>query len=102
MKRANGGGSATLNRFVYETGDGEKAPPLVSKVTDVKIKRGQKVRLETPGGGGFGAPAARDPERVARDVRLGYISRSAAENDYKVVLKPDGTVDADATLSARA
>jgi N-methylhydantoinase B len=98
----NGGGPAMLNRFVYETDDGEATPPLVSKVTDVKIRRGQKVRLETPGGGGFGDPATRDPERVARDVRFGYISRGAAGNDYKVVLKPDGSVDADATASARA
>ena len=72
----NGGGPAALNRFVYETDQGEKTPPLVSKVTDIKIRRGQKVRLETPGGGGFGDPATREPERVVRDVRLGYISRA--------------------------
>jgi N-methylhydantoinase B len=98
----NGGGPAMLNRFVYETDSGEATPPLISKVTDVKIRRGQKVRLETPGGGGFGDPATRDPERVARDVRFGYISRDAAENDYKVVLSQEGAVDAAATLSARA
>jgi N-methylhydantoinase B len=98
----NGGGPAMLNRFIYETDSGEATPPLISKVTDVKIRRGQKVRLETPGGGGFGDPATRDPERVARDVRFGYISRDAAENDYKVVLSQEGAVDAAATLSARA
>jgi N-methylhydantoinase B len=98
----NGGGPAMLNRFVYETDGGEATPPLISKVTDVKIRRGQKVRLETPGGGGFGDPATRDPERVARDVRFGYISPGAAVSDYKVVLKSDGSVDAAATLSARA
>ena len=57
----NGGGPAALNRFVYETDAGEATPPLVSKITDIKIRRGQKVRLETPGGGGFGDPAAREP-----------------------------------------
>jgi N-methylhydantoinase B len=80
---ANGGGTAMLNRFVYETDNGEATPPLVSKVTDVKIRRGQKVRLETPGGGGFGDPRERDPERIERDVRLGYVTREAAERDYK-------------------
>jgi N-methylhydantoinase B len=80
---ANGGGPASLNRFIYETDTGEQTPPLVSKVTDVKIRRGQKVRLETPGGGGFGDPRARDPERVARDVRLGYVTPEAARRDYK-------------------
>ena len=76
---ANGGGTAALNRFIYETDSGEKTPPLVSKVTDVKIRRGQKVRLETPGGGGFGNPAERDPAKIARDVRLGYVTAEAAQ-----------------------
>ena len=98
----NGGKSAALNRFVYETDDGEVAPPFVSKVTDVKIRRGQKVRLETPGGGGFGDPATRDVARVARDVRLGYVSREAALREYKVALRADGSLDAEATERARA
>jgi N-methylhydantoinase B len=97
----NGGGSAVLNRFVYETDSGEATPPLVSKVTDIKIRRGQKVRLETPGGGGFGDPATRDPERVARDVRLGYVSRLAALDSYKAVLRDDGSPDTDATAKVR-
>jgi N-methylhydantoinase B len=97
----NGGKSAALNRFVYETDSGETTPPLVSKVTDIKIRRGQKVRLETPGGGGFGDPAAREPERVARDVRLGYVSRRVAIEDYKVVLRDDLSLDAEATAAAR-
>ena len=97
----NGGGPAALNRFVYDTDNGEATPPMVTKITDVRIKRGQKVRLETPGGGGFGDPAAREPERVARDVRLGYVSREAARRDYQVALREDGTLDADATLKMR-
>jgi N-methylhydantoinase B len=32
------------------------------------------VRLETPGGGGWGAPTARDPEAVSRDLALGYVT----------------------------
>ena len=81
---------------------GERIPALVSKITDVRIKPGQKVRLETPGGGGFGDPAARDPARVARDVRLGYVSPEAARRDYKVELTRDGAVDDAATASLRA
>ncbi|HKA78594.1 MAG TPA: hydantoinase B/oxoprolinase family protein [Xanthobacteraceae bacterium] len=97
----NGGKVAALNRFVYETDNGEATPALVSKVTDVRIRRGQKVRLETPGGGGFGDPLAREPERVVRDVRLGYVSRQAAVDDYKVVLRDDLSLDAEATTAAR-
>jgi N-methylhydantoinase B len=98
----NGGKAAALNRFIYETDRGEATPPLVSKITDVKIRPGQKVRLETPGGGGFGEPATREPERVVRDVKLGYVSRDSARRDYKVVLRADGSLDADATAQARA
>ena len=98
----NGGESAALNRFVYGTDNGEAVPPLVSKVTDIKIRQGQRVRLETPGGGGFGDPTTRDPVRVARDVRLGYVSRGAAMESYKVTLRDDGSVDTDATTKARS
>ena len=98
----NGGRSAALNRFVYETDAGEATPPLVSKITDIAIRQGQKVRLETPGGGGFGDPAAREPERVVRDVRLDYVSRAAARRDYKVVLRDDGAVDEEGTAAERA
>jgi N-methylhydantoinase B len=98
----NGGGAAALNRFIYETDGGAATPPLVSKITDVKIRQGHKVRLETPGGGGFGDPLARDPDRVARDVRLGYVSHEAARRDYKVVLAGDGSLDAQATARVRA
>jgi N-methylhydantoinase B len=97
----NGGGKAALNRFIYETDGGEASPPLVSKVTDIKIRQGKRVRLETPGGGGFGDAAKRDPARVARDVRLGYVSREMALAQYKVALRADGSVDADATAKAR-
>ena len=97
----NGGGSAALNRFVYQTDAGECTPPLVSKVTDVRIKRGQRIRLETPGGGGFGDPLAREPARVARDVQLGYVSHAAAHRDYGVALAQDGSVDQSATATLR-
>jgi N-methylhydantoinase B len=78
----NGGGPAALNRFFHETNEGERQPPLVSKVTDVLITRGQRVRLETPGGGGFGDPRRRDPARIARDLAMGYVSPAAARRDY--------------------
>jgi N-methylhydantoinase B len=77
-----GGGDAALNRFSYEQTDGEKTPPMASKMVGIKLKRGQKVRLETPGGGGYGDPAERDRAAIERDVALGFVSEEAAERDY--------------------
>jgi N-methylhydantoinase B len=97
----NGGGSAALNRFIYQDDRGEQTPPLVSKVTDIRIVAGQHVRLETPGGGGFGDPMTRDPVRVGRDVNLGYVTKAAARSDYGVVIGENGAVDAAATAALR-
>ncbi|MBK3399637.1 hydantoinase B/oxoprolinase family protein [Methylobacterium ajmalii] len=77
-----GGQSAALNRFGWQTQDGWASPPMVSKVTDVRIKAGERVRLETPGGGGFGHPAERNRDALQRDLRLGYVSPEAAARDY--------------------
>jgi N-methylhydantoinase B len=98
----NGGKSAALNRFIYQSASGEHAPPLVSKVTDIRVDAGRKVRLETPGGGGFGNPSTRDPVRVARDVNLGYVTPAAARKDYGVVIGEDGTLDTAATAALRS
>jgi N-methylhydantoinase B len=98
----NGGGSAALNRFVYQTDNGERTPPLVSKVTDIRIVAGQHVRLETPGGGGFGDPMTRDPVRVGRDVNLGYVTKAVARTSYGVVIGENGAVDVAATEALRS
>ncbi len=54
------------------------------------------------GGGGFGDPLDRDPERVADDVRTGDVTREEAERVYGVVVGGDGTVDDEATEARRA
>lgn len=59
--------------------------------------------VSSPGGGGFGDPLDRDPERVLRDVRDGVVSAEAAREHYGVVLAPCGRrVDAEATARLRA
>ena len=58
--------------------------------------------VSSPGGGGFGDPLARDPERVLRDVRDGVVSTEAARDHYGVVIAPGGRrVNADATARRR-
>ncbi|GAB5460621.1 hydantoinase B/oxoprolinase family protein [Hoeflea alexandrii] len=97
-----GGGAGALNTFHYQQADGEHVPPMASKIVGVHIDRGQKLRLETPGGGGYGRALDRDPESVARDLRLGYITAEHTEADYGVVMGPGGSVDDAATRDLRA
>lgn len=96
-----GGGNAAMNRFVYPGADGDVSPELVSKVTDVHIECGQRVRLETPGGGGYGCAMTRPLDQVAADVRLGYLSQERARTDYGVVFAADGAIDVAATTIQR-
>ncbi len=58
-----------------EQDDGWHTPPMVSKMVGIKLKRASAVRLETPGGGGYGPASDRDPDAVARDVRAGLSQR---------------------------
>ncbi|MGL4634586.1 MAG: hydantoinase B/oxoprolinase family protein [Beijerinckiaceae bacterium] len=87
-----GGQPAALNRFVFDTDTGPQEPPMASKITGIQIKQGQRVRLETPGGGGYGKPQDRDPDSVARDVCNGFLSAEAAQNIYGVTISKDGAV----------
>jgi N-methylhydantoinase B len=97
-----GGGPGALNAFHYEQADGEHVPPMASKIVGIRIECGEKLRLETPGGGGYGRAFDRDPASVARDLRLGFVSPACAETDYGVVMRADGTVDDAATRNLRA
>ena len=59
------------------------------------------MRLETPGGGGYGEAKDRAISLVAEDVRLGYVTVDAALEDYKVVTDEHGAFDEKATKSLR-
>ncbi|MFT5115070.1 MAG: N-methylhydantoinase B [Parasphingorhabdus sp.] len=54
-----------------------------------------------PGGGGYGLPHARDPERVLRDVRDELLSREAAAIDYAVVIDENLCIDYSTTIAMR-
>jgi N-methylhydantoinase B len=81
-KGVNGGGEGARNVFSYETGEGWARPPMVSKMRGITLAQGQAVRLETPGGGGYGAPGDRAREAIARDVSRGLVSQNDAARDY--------------------
>jgi N-methylhydantoinase B len=54
------------------------------------------------GGGGWGDPFKRDPQKVLDDVRNGYVSLARAKTDYGVVIDAERlTVDPAATAALR-
>jgi N-methylhydantoinase B len=62
---------------------------------------GAEVIVRTGGGGGFGDPLKRDPALVRADVIEELISPGSARDHYGVVLKPDRSVDEEATRALR-
>jgi N-methylhydantoinase B len=82
--------------------DSESAKRLPTRYADYPLRHGDVFRLDTPGGGGYGAPMEREPERVLADVREGYISGTAAERDYGVVVvETERGLAIDAAATAR-
>lgn len=77
-----GGSPAARNEVTFQTARGAVVPPLVSKITGVELRRGDRVRIASPGGGGYGDPGRRDPAALARDLRLGYVTAEHVGDDY--------------------
>lgn len=99
----HGAANAAANNFVVVRDDEIVQPsPIPGKVSGFPLHEGDIVRYETAGGGGYGDPLERDLERVADDVRHGYITAHIANIRYGVVIAEDGAVDATATDERRA
>ncbi len=67
-----------------------------------RLHAGDVLVHEQAGGGGYGDPFTRDPERVAADVRNEKITVAYARREHGVVVDVTGKVDADATAALRA
>ncbi|MBV50319.1 hydantoinase B/oxoprolinase family protein [Sulfitobacter sp.] len=81
-KGVAGGAEAAMNLFSYEQDDGWHTPPMASKMVGIKLKRGQSVRLDTPGGGGYGPANDRAATEVARDVAGRLLTPDHATKTY--------------------
>ncbi|CEJ10615.1 Acetophenone carboxylase delta subunit [bacterium YEK0313] len=80
--RKDGGSShAWKGRFAFEAGD--------------------RLRVASGGGGGYGPPHEREIERVLADIEAGYVTPAHAAEAYGVVLDQAGELDADATRQRR-
>jgi N-methylhydantoinase B len=97
----NGGQCAGSGRCVVNPGREDER--LLAPMSDRNIvRRGDVLRVETGGGGGWGHPYDREVERVLKDVLNGFVSRERALTAYGVVLSEDGQeLDIEATLKLR-
>src|SRR5262249_16344492 len=103
----NGGNGGEPGRTgdIWINPESDAAKRLPTRYADYPLRRGDVFRLDTPGGGGFGDPLARDPQRVAHDVAAGNVSVEAAARQYGVVVRRHGRfylVDEAATEQRRA
>ena len=79
----HGGGNGSFSAFFIDRADGSEHLP--SKIGG-NITRGQRLRIATPGGGGYGAPAERDRAVILEDYRNGKISAESIKQDYGVTV----------------
>jgi N-methylhydantoinase B len=97
----NGGMAGHSGRCLINPGTNDER--VVEPISDGTILRcGDVVRIETGGGGGFGHPYDREPERVLADLRGGFVGADSAARDYGVILAADQGIDAAATARRRA
>ncbi|MEA3082439.1 MAG: N-methylhydantoinase [Paraburkholderia sp.] len=81
-----GGNDGRRARLVKEANGA--STELSSKTANIALADGESVRLETSGGGGYGAPFERPRGSIERDVRDGKISLEAARQAYASALAP--------------
>ena len=80
-----GGGDGRVARLIRNHGRND-AEELGSKLSRLELAPGDSMRIETPGGGGYGPPGERPAAELARDLADGIISRAEAERHYGTAL----------------
>jgi N-methylhydantoinase B len=95
----DGGTDGSQGSLTHITADGERIA-LPAKQSGYKFAAGERIRIQTANGGGYGDPEKRPPEQVHADYRDGFISAAEAERSYGVVIE-DGELDAEATAAVR-
>jgi N-methylhydantoinase B len=76
-----GGRDGARPKVTLHPADGSPPRELL-KVEQLPLSKGDRFVCETGGGGGYGNPRERDPERVKRDLLDGYVSPEAAREVY--------------------
>ncbi len=86
-----GGHPGTYNYMVIVRKDGSQT--RVRKVSGERLSAGDLVSIRTAGGGGWGDPLKRDPEKVRQDILEGLISVDDAWHVYGVAFKKELEID---------
>lgn len=99
-----GGKEGAAGAFYRIAAEDGSVTQMGHKTTSLPLKKGDVIRVITPGAGGYGDPAKRAPEKVLKDVVEGKVSVEAARNEYGVAVVLDGVryhVDEPATKALR-
>ncbi|HET7408791.1 MAG TPA: hydantoinase B/oxoprolinase family protein [Paracoccaceae bacterium] len=80
-----GGEAGRPGRFVVRRGDGETV--LEVKPSGLSVAPDEKIVVETPGSGGYGPPADRDPRAVVDDRRSGKFTEEFVATHYARAVK---------------
>ncbi len=94
------GGAAGSCNFMEIISGGESR--RVARIPYHALQPGDRLRVVTGGGGGYGDAFERPPEEVLEDVLNDYITPETARTKYGVALTPDGVLDEAATETLRA
>ncbi len=73
----------------------------LGKFSNIALKKGDKICLIMPGGGGWGSPLTREIRLVKADFDEELISQDEAREVYGVIMHPDGGADLAETMSER-
>ncbi|WP_190812959.1 hydantoinase B/oxoprolinase family protein [Saccharopolyspora pogona] len=79
--RAGGAPGQTSSPW-FRIGGAQVTLPMISKGENVALRTGDIVCLRTPGGGGYGPAAEREPEAIAADIERGYLDHETATRIY--------------------
>ena len=103
------GGKPGANSGIYVRLAGEEAWSTFSekfgtmspsKFSNIRLRRGDQVKIVAPGGGGWGDPLERSADRVVADVAEGLVTAEAAQRDYGLVVRRhNGAWDATPTAA---
>ena len=73
-----GGSTGAVNQIAVSQGGAIASPPHLSKGEGYVLAPGDWIAVKTPGGGGYGPAAERDPAMVQRDIARSYYTADEA------------------------